>query len=41
MVGQGEQSVKKTIEEIAWETEVALTRAARLEQAATDKRHNG
>jgi hypothetical protein len=40
MVGQGEQPVEKTIEEIVRETEEELVRAARLEAAAAGKRHN-
>jgi hypothetical protein len=41
MVGQGEPPTEKTVEEIARETEEALACAARLEQEATRKRHNG
>jgi hypothetical protein len=40
MVGQGEQPTKKTIKAIARETEEVLTRVARLEEAAADKKHN-
>jgi hypothetical protein len=41
MVGQDEPPTKKTVEEIARETEEALSHVARLEQEAAGKRHNG
>jgi hypothetical protein len=41
MVGLGQQSVKKTIKEIARETEETLACAASFEQATSGKRHDG
>jgi hypothetical protein len=41
MVGQGEQHVKKTTEGITREVKEEIALAARLEQVAAGKRHNG
>jgi hypothetical protein len=41
MVGLGQQSVKKTIKEIAWETVETLACAASFEEATSGKRHDG
>jgi hypothetical protein len=40
MVGQGEQPIKKTVEEISMKTEEALARTDRLEVAVVGKRHS-